>query len=652
MSKRWRIFDKYFDDHYSSSSSLPDTDAWQDVLYQPQDKLLPDSSEGFQTSFRILKWVIIVTVIALVARLSYLQLVIGPDLFARGEQNYLRIYVTRALRGIIYDRDRKQLVENTPHDNAAIIPADLPQDEAERQKVFSMLSQLLAIPIEEISAITEKYRFLYTPVVLKSNIDHETKLKILSTFTDRTSGVFVAEDFSRHYLESSSGLAHSLGYLAKINEEEWSAEPDVYTIDTTVGKSGIEKAYEKYLRGHNGAEKIIVNAKHTKVDTLYTSEPENGCDIITTIDSDLNQQAYFLLKDMIARKQATGGTVIMMNPQNGQVLSLVSLPDFDPNLFMDGIKGKAEATEYERLITSKDTPFLNRAISGTYPPGSTFKIVTASGVLENRIVSREDKLNSPGTISVPNQFNPQEHFIYKDWKLSGHGLLNIIQAIAASSDTFFYQVTGGFENIKGLGVNGLSAMARQFGLGKALGIDLPGEQAGIVPTPEWKRAFNNTNWLTGDTYNYAIGQGYLLTTPLQVAGYTNVIASHGKLFQPYLVKSITNCANSSEREPKILNENFISAETLATVKEGMREVVYSEIGTAKSLRTLPFEVAGKTGTAQYNNNQNIHAWFSAFAPYENPEVSITVLVEGGGQGSESAVPIAKALLQSWGNKYR
>lgn len=652
MSKRWGIFDKYFDQHSSSRSEIPDSDAWQDVLYQPNDKLLPDSSVGFQTSFRILKWIIIITVFALLARLSYLQLIIGDDLYARGEQNYLRIYVSRALRGVIYDRNHKQLVENSPHDNAAIIPADLPQDENERQKVFETLSQLLDVSIKEIAQTTEKYRFLYTPIVLKSNIDHETKLKLLSTFTDRTSGVFVAEDFSRHYLEASTGLTHTLGYLGKISEDEWVAEPNSYTIDTTVGKIGLEKTYEKYLRGHNGEEKIIVNAKHTKVDTLYTSEPENGCDIVTTIDSELNQQAYQLLTQTIRQKNATGGTVIMTNPQNGQVLSMVSLPDFDANIFMDGIKGKAEAAEYERLANSKDTPFLNRAISGTYPPGSTFKIVTASGVLENDIVSAQDRIDSPGTISVPNQFNPQEHFIYKDWKLDGHGFINIIQAIASSSDTFFYKVTGGYENIKGLGVNALSAMATQFGLGAKLGIDLPGEQAGVVPTPEWKQTQINAGWLTGDTYNYAIGQGYLLTTPLQVAGYTNVIAANGKLYQPYIVKSIANCATSSEREPKILKQNFLSPETIAEVKEGMLEVITNDKGTAKSLRTLPFSVGGKTGTAQYNNNQNIHAWFTAFAPYDNPEVSVTVLVEGGGEGSESAVPIAKALLQSWGNKYR
>ncbi|MBI4836522.1 MAG: penicillin-binding protein 2 [Candidatus Abawacabacteria bacterium] len=652
MNKRWRIFDRYFDDDRPVHSSVPDTDAWQDVLYTPQDKLLPDSSEGFQTSFRILKWIILATVFALLLRLSYLQLVIGSDLYARGEQNYLRVYVTRALRGIIYDRDRKQLVENIPHDNAAVIPADLPQNELERATTFTTLSNILNIPEEEIAQTVEKYRFLYTPITIKSNIDHETKLKVLSTFTNQSSGVLVVEDFSRHYLSASQGLAHALGYLNRINEYEWEKESQMYTIDTTVGKSGIEKVYEKYLRGRNGEKKIVVNAKHTKIDTLFTSEPENGCDLVTALDSDLNQKSYELLQQTIRRTNATGGSIIIMNPQNGQILSLVSLPDFDNNLFADGIKGKVETEKYEQLLKDKNTPFLDRAISGTYPPGSTFKIVTASGILENNIVTAEEKIEAPGFISVPNQFNPTEHFIYKDWKKEGHGQLNIIEAIAASSDTFFYKVTGGFEKFRGLGVNALSDMAKSFGLGKTLGIDLPGEQSGTVPTPDWKNELLHASWVTGDTYNYAIGQGYLLTTPLQVAGYTSLIAANGKLYQPYIVKAITNCANSSEKEPQVIAEKFLQAETIAKVKEGMHAVIYSDKGTAKSLRTLPFEVGGKTGTAQFNNNQNTHAWFTAFAPYENPEVVITVMVEGGGEGGEAAVPIAKELLQWWGNKYR
>jgi penicillin-binding protein 2 len=647
MSNRWRIFDKYFNQDIGFNDSSHNPDQWQNVFVTPQDKLMAESNGQFQGSFRILKGIIILAVFALLVRLSYLQLSIGQLLFERGEENYLRVYITRALRGIIYDRNGIQLVENIPNDNAAIIPADLPRDEAERQKLFENLSTLLSIPASEINDLSEKYRFLYTPIVIKANIDHDTKLTLLSQFANQSSGVLVLEDFSRRYLPSSSGLSHSLGYLGKVSEEEWKNADGAYTLDSTIGKSGLEKNYEQYLRGINGTQKIVVDARHTKVDTLFTSAPENGCDLVTTIDANLENKIKNTLQATITAYKATGGSVVVLNPQNGQVLSIVSLPGFDNNIFAQGIRGKAEVAEYERLLNDKNTPFLNRAISGTYPPGSTFKIVTASSVLENGIVTPTDRLEAPGQISVPNQFDPTQNFIYKDWKPTGHGTISIIDALAVSSDTFFYKVSGGYQGFAGVGAEKISEFANKFGLGHVLNIDLPGEQPGLVPTPNWKKEKLDQSWVTGDTYNYAIGQGYLLTTPLQVAGFTSVIASGGKLYQPYLVKEIKNCANSSRKDPQILQQNFLQPSTLATVREGMYDTIYSDVGTAKSLRTLPFKVAGKTGTAQFNNNQNVHAWFTAFAPYDNPELVVTVMIEGGGEGSAIAVPIAKQIFQWW-----
>ena len=650
MSNRWRIFDKYFNHDIGFDDSNHNPDQWQHVLISPQDKLMSESGNQFQTSFRILKWVIIIAVFALLARLSYLQLDIGQLLYDRGEENYLRVYVTRALRGVIYDRNGIQLVENIPNDNAAIIPADLPRDDNERQQLFKKLATDLNIPVSDINDLSEKYRFLYTPIIIKPAIDHDTKLKILSEFVNQTSGVLVLEDFSRNYLPSSNGMAHELGYLGKISENEWHNNSDIYTLDSTIGKSGLEKTYEQYLRGVNGTQKIVVDAQHTKIDTLFTSAPQNGCDLVSTLDSKLENKISTLLQATIDKNHATGGSVIVMNPQNGQVISMVSLPGFDNNIFSDGIKGKAENDQYQKLLNNKNTPFLNRAISGTYPPGSTFKIVTASSVLENHIVTTSDKLDAPGQISVPNHFNPQESFIYKDWKPTGHGSISIIDALAVSSDTFFYKVSGGFQDFTGVGAQKISDFAHQFGLGQNLKIDLPGEQSGLVPNPQWKKDKIGQPWLTGDTYNFAIGQGYLLTTPLQVAGYTSVIASQGKLYQPYLVKEIKNCSESSQKDPQILNQGFLQQSTIDAVRQGMYNAVYSDVGTAKSLRDLPFKVAGKTGTAQFDNNQNVHAWFTAFAPFDNPELVVTVMIEGGGaEGSTIAVPVAKQIFQWWNN---
>ncbi|OGC82351.1 MAG: penicillin-binding protein 2 [Candidatus Abawacabacteria bacterium RBG_16_42_10] len=649
MSKRWNIFDKHFEQEINLKSDDNNPDQWQDVIYTPNDNLLPDSSIAFQTSFRILKWIIIIAVVALVVRLAYLQFAMGDVLFERGQENYLRIYVTRAMRGIIYDREQIPLVENIPHDSAAIIPADLPNSDTERDALFHQIATILDISVQEIADISEKYRFLYTPIIIKSNIDHESKLRLLSTFPNQASGVTVIEDFSRKYLSASTGMSHAMGYLGKINDQEWQNERDTYTLDSNVGRTGIENSYEEYLRGTNGQKKIVVNAKHSKIDTLFTSEPENGCDLVTTFDSDLQNKVYRLLKESIRSSGATGGSVVIMNPQNGQILSLISLPDFDNNLFIDGIKGKDEVTAYERLTKDKNTPFLNRAISGAYPPGSTFKLVTAASVLENNIVSANDHLDAPGFISVPNQFRPDENFIYKDWKDSGHGSIDIVDAIAESSDTFFYKVSGGYQTFQGVGTEKISEIARKFGLGSTLGIDLPNEVSGTVPTSEWKKDILGLPWVTGDTYNYAIGQGYLLTTPLQVAAFTSVIANNGKLYQPYIVKEISNCELSSRKEPKILSKDFLKNSSITTIAQGMYEAVYNKDGTAKSLQSLPFKVAGKTGTAQFNNNQDIHAWFTAYAPFDNPEIVVTVMLEGGGEGSQIAVPIAKQILSWWHN---
>lgn len=647
MSNRWRIFDKYFNQDIGFDDSENNPDQWQHVLITPQDKLMTESSGQFQASFRILRWVIIIAVFALLVRLSYLQLTLGELLFERGQENYLRVYVTRALRGIVYDRNGIQLVENIPNDNAAIIPADLPRDDNERQKLFSQLAGVLKIPSSDISDLSEKYRFLYTPIIIKAAIDHDTKLTLLSQFVNQNLGVLVMEDFSRHYLPESDGLSHSLGYLGKISENEWQNSPNTYTLDSSVGKTGIEKTYEQYLKGVNGTQKIVVDAKHTKVDTLFTSSPQNGCDLVMTINSVLENKITTLLQHTIETNHATGGSVILLNPKNGQILSMVSLPGFDNNIFAQGIKGKSETETYQRLLDDKNTPFLNRAISGAYPPGSTFKIVTASSVLENHIVSPTDKLDAPGQISIPNQFNPQESFTYKDWKAAGHGSISIIDAIAESSDTFFYKVSGGFQDFQGVGSEKISEFAHKFGLGQLLNIDLPGEQPGFVPTADWKKTKTGQPWLTGDTYNYAIGQGYLLTTPLQVAGYTSVIANGGQLYQPYMVKEIKNCTESSQKDPQILQQNFLQASTIDTVRQGMYNAIYADKGTAKSLRDLPFKVAGKTGTAQFNNNQNVHAWFTAFAPFDNPELVVTVMIEGGGEGSAIAVPVAKQIFEWW-----
>jgi penicillin-binding protein 2 len=286
----------------------------------------------------------------------------------------------------------------------------------------------------------------------------------------------------------------------------------------------------------------------------------------------------------------------------------------------------------------------NRAISGLYPPGSTIKPIVAAAGLQEGVITPQTIIHDTGAIDVPHKYNPNIVYHFVGWNKAGLGPVNLFSALALSSDIYFYYVGGGYKEFQGLGVENLIKYYKNFGLGEKLGIDLPGEASGIIPTPEWKETTKHEEWYLGDTYHISIGQGDLLVTPLQVAAWTACIASNGKLFRPFLVKKIIDNNGNVMQESKgdIIREGFIKNEYIELVKKGMRETVLS--GSAQSLSSLPYEIAGKTGTAQHGGSDKTHAWFAGFAPYDHPKVVILVLVEDGGEGSKVAVPIAGKIL--------
>ena len=320
---------------------------------------------------------------------------------------------------------------------------------------------------------------------------------------------------------------------------------------------------------------------------------------------------------------------------------MVSLPAYNNNLFAKGIGQE----DYNILINHPDNPLFNRAISGEYPSGSTIKPVWVAAALEERVVSENTTFLSTGGISIGQWFFP-------DWRAGGHGRVDARRAIAESVNTYFYNIGGGYEGFQGLGVDRLVNYGKLFGLGKQTGIDLAGEASGFLPSRAWKEEYKGESWYIGDTYHFAIGQGDLLTTPLQVAMFTSVFANGGKLYRPHFIKEILtgNDEPFGQANNEPVREGFISPYNIHVIREGMRQTVTA--GSARSLQIIPAKVAGKTGTAQWSSKHDTHAWFTGFAPYDNPELAITILIEEGGEGSDAAVPVVREYLKWYFGEYK
>jgi len=456
--------------------------------------------------------------------------------------------------------------------------------------------------------------------------------------------VKLVSETRRSYLEKS-GLAHVLGYIGKINEQEIDIhKDDGYNINSVIGKDGIEFFYESALKGKDGKQEMEVDAFGKTKKILNEVKAISGSNVFLSIDFDLQQKLTENLAVAIKNSGTkAGGVAIALDPQSGEILAMVSLPDFDNNFFSAGISQQA----YDNYLVNQSRPLFNRAISGIYPPGSTFKPIVAIAALEEGLINEDKTFLSTGGVAVKSWFFP-------DWKYGGHGRVNVISAIANSVNTFFYYIGGGYHDFIGLGVQKITDFARQFYLSKTLGIDLPGEAAGFLPSKDWKEKTKQESWYIGDTYHLAIGQGDILVTPLQVASYTAFFANGGTLYQPHLLKEIINADglknehNSINNQEYVLAKNLASDENIDIIRRALRATVTS--GSAQSLQSLPVAVAGKTGTAQVGADKESHAWFTGFAPYDSPRIVITILLENGGEGSAVAVPVFKEVVEWYFNE--
>lgn len=603
------------------------------------ESILADTQE--KRKFFIFYGIVFLVFIILVIQLWSLQIIKGVHFRFLAEGNRIRTKITPAPRGIIYASNGQALVSNIPSFVLEVNPQDLPSDEEEKADLLKKVSQWSEISYSEIS---EKINAADSePLILAENIEREKAL-ILKEKLAEVSGISVEERITRQYLVNSS-LSHTLGYVGKISKEEYGELKDKgYTMLDLVGKTGLESFYQDTLKGESGKKQVEVDATGKVSRILAQSDPIPGANLVLTLDVRLQQKMHQVLNGALENTGSPGGAVVAINPQTGGILGIVTLPTYDNNIFTTQLP-QVLSQEYQRLVQDPKKPLFNRAISGIYPPGSTIKMLVASAGLQENVIGLNTYLYAPEAILIPNKYDPSIVYRFPDWKPGGHGYVNVISAIAKSSDVFFYAVGGGYEHISGLGIDRLYQYFTKFGLGQKSGIDLVGEHTGLAPNPEWKLKAKKEDWYFGDTYHVSIGQGDLLVTPLQLANYVTVVANGGTLLKPHLVWKVQDSEGNITKEygREVKAENIIDPYNLEIVRRGMREAVTS--GTARELAGLTVSAAGKTGTAQFDNNTKTHAWFAAFAPYDNPEIVLVVLVEGGGEGHESAAPIAREILQ-------
>ncbi|MFA7662744.1 MAG: penicillin-binding protein 2 [Patescibacteria group bacterium] len=571
-------------------------------------------------------------ILLLFGKLFWLQIFQGNYYRSVAEGNRIRTQEIKADRGLIYDRNGEQLVENLPDFYLSVVAAELPQDE----EFLTMIKKIkLVFSDETVGKILDIYKqrsAYYQAKVVEEHIDLD-KVILFEINCPDCPGIYVKNQNKRGYLTDDL-LSHSMGYLGLINQEELDEDGEDYSFDDYLGKNGLELSYEDYLRGQKGYKKIEVDSRGKESQIISSQPAEIGQSLKLTIDLGLQKEMYRAIEKELSKLKTKRAVGIAMNPQNGEILSLVSYPGYDNNLFVQGISSE----DYAKLMNDPDNPMFFRAIAGEYPPGSTIKPLMALAALQEGIVTENTQVNSTGGLRI-------NEWVFPDWKAGGHGLTNVKKAIANSVNTYFYYIGGGYDKFEGLGVERIKKYLESFGLGQPTGIDLYGERGGFVPSKDWKESTKNEAWYIGDTYHLSIGQGDLLVTPLQVATYTSMIANGGKIYQPRLVDKIIDPETGIENElpDKLVKTVEIDPQNIKIVQEGMRDtVVY---GSGVSLSSLPFTSAGKTGTAQAGGDKENHGWFTGYAPYENPEIEITILIENGGGGDVVAVPIAKEVLR-------
>ena len=580
--------------------------------------------------------------LVLILRLFNLQITHYDYYTEEALGNQMRTLPITPTRGKIFDRNGKVLATNQLAYKLTLTPENLTHDEA---KTLLTLEQLGFINDNDIKAYhknRKRYKKFHN-IPLKHNFRETHVAKFL--VSNQFAGVEIEPYFHRIYPYNDSSV-HAIGYVSRMNKRDKEIYDKKNYLGTSfVGKTGIEKQYETLLHGINGVKQIERNVTGRVIDTKIIQPPEAGQDLYLSIDLDMQQKAESLL-------QGKRGSIVVIDVTNGEVLTLVSTPIYNPNWFVNGISHK----NYNQLQTSKDIPQLNRAIQGLYPPGSTVKPMVALAGLEEGVITKHSKVFCPGYYKLPNVKRK-----FNDWKRTGHGLVDMKDSIAQSCDVFFYRLADK------MGIDSLHDNLTFFNFGSKTGIDIPGEHGGILPSKTWKKINKDEPWYRGETLIVGIGQGFMTSSPLQLAVATAALANKGRLFQPKILKNI-RLPNQliKEASQKVYTQIPIkNIQNWEDVIEGMRQTIYAPKGTAKRLnKGLTYTLAGKTGTAQVfgldaeeqyiaaNLDERLrdHALFTGFAPVNNPKIAIAVIVENAGSGSSKAAPLAREVLDVYFKK--
>jgi penicillin-binding protein 2 len=621
-------FDKNLSGDKNSRRVMLDKDEYE--LFPAEEEIFLRSQKSFWGFYLVVAGIFLLFFV----QLLNLQITHGSFNRLLADGNRLRTRLVPAPRGLIYDSTGKVLALDNASFNLQLYPVDLPSTVVARQNFYNTLSNIVKIPADQIKdQVDQKGLRSASPVVLKENIDRDTAL-ILETQLVNLPAVEVAAEPVRQY-SPIVGMAPVLGYIGKVTATDLKNNQDQnLSLDQLIGKDGLEKFYEQYLKGQNGVNEIEVDAQGRQQRALTTLAPVPGNNLFLSLDAGLESAVSTSLATEIQDAGATAGAAVVVDPRTGGILALVSLPTYNDNIFSQGVS----AQDYQKLLDDKNLPLFDRAVSGQYPSGSTIKPMVAAAALQEGLIKENTTLDCPAEIKVGS-------WTFPDWKY--HGLTDVKKAIAESVDIFFYAIGGGWQNIKGLGPDKMASYFTKFGFGAKSGIDLSGEVAGLVPTPAWKQKTENQPWYLGDTYHMAIGQGDVLVTPLQMAMATATVANGGQLLKPHLVSYITDDNGNTIQTfgPKVVRSNFVSAANMKIVQDGMRQTVVS--GSGQSLKNLSVPVAAKTGTAQFGDQDKTHAWMTAFAPYGNPQMAIAVIIEGGGEGYATAGPVIKAAIEEY-----
>jgi penicillin-binding protein 2 len=594
-------------------------DLFLDVLTHKRDR----GSYAMETAlsqriFQIVFSSFILIIGVLVFRCFSFQVIDYNTYSLAAEKNKFLSSEIDAQRGIIYDRNFKQLVTNTQGFDLVCNIYKLPLNELSREKQVREVARILDIPFEELEKnIKEMEEAGEDKFSLVRDIDKD-KVIVLKTKEEELSGFEIVKKKSREYL-SGYNFAHVLGYVSG---------------DSSTGESGIEKQYNDVLKEIPGEINREKDVHGDLIKEEIIKPAQSGNNLLLNIDYDLQEKAALFLAEAVYGYNAKGGSVVAVNPKTGEVLSLISIPSFDNNIFSKDLTKK----EFNDFLKDPKVSFYNRATSGEYPTGSTLKPMIAVAALEQSIITPDKEIYCEGGLEL------NDSTFKKDW--ATHGWTSLKKAIAESCDVFFYMVGGGYKNFNGLGIAKIEKYLEKFGFGVKTNIDFPEEGIGLVPNPEWKEAKTGTAWYPGDTYNISIGQGYFKATPLQLTMAISSIANRGKLMKPQIVKSVLDNNNQTIKtyEPEIISQDFVSLASIDSVREGMRETVMSGAGTARSLQYLPVSAAAKTGTAQTGKNEVYHNLITVFAPYDDPEIVLTVIVESVPKNTGLANLVARETL--------